>query len=162
MRADALNQSTDLVQAGVVFNDAVRFSQGLWSLTGSGNQNPTLGSYTTDLHAVQNDIAAILAAPGDATVGGQAFTLNGTDTAVLTNIQSQLGTLITTAGQTTNAATMTAAAQTLHAVQNEILQEINNDPHIAAALNNVQFVGNTGATDVAFQNVPAGADDPAA
>ncbi|MBV8575533.1 MAG: hypothetical protein JOZ58_10935, partial [Acetobacteraceae bacterium] len=29
VRADALNQSTDLVQAGVVFNDAVRISSGL-------------------------------------------------------------------------------------------------------------------------------------
>jgi hypothetical protein len=162
VRTNALNQSTDLVQAGVVFNDAVRISEGLFALAGSGNSNPFLGSYTTDLHAVQNDIAAILAAPGDATVGGQAFALNGTDTAVLTNIQSQLGTLITAAGQSTNAATLTAAYQTIHAVQNEILQEVNNDPHIAAALNNVQFLANTGANDVAFQNVPAGADDPAA
>src|SRR5215471_19139968 len=142
VRADALNQSTDLVQAGVVFNDAVRFSQGLWSLTGSGNQNPTLASYTTDIHAVQNDIAAMLAKPGDVTVAGQAFTLNTTDTAVLTNIQSQLGTLITAAGQTTNAATLSAADQTIHAVQNEILQEVNNDAHLSAALNNVQFLAN--------------------
>src|SRR5215831_16483828 len=162
VRDDALNQTTDLVQAGVVFNDAVRFSQGLWSLTGSGNQNPTLASYTTDIHAVQNDIAAMLGNPGDVTVAGQAFALNTTDTAVLTNIQSQLGTLITAAAQTTNAATLSAADQTLHAVQNEILGEINNDAHISAALNNVPFLANTGANDVAFQNLPAGADDPAA
>ncbi len=162
VRADALNQSSDLVQAGVVFNDAVRASLGLFNLSGSGNQNPFLGSYTTDIHAVQNDIAAMLATPGAVTLGGQAFTLNTTDTAVLTNVQAQLGTLLTAAAQTTNAATMSAADQTLHAVQNEILQEINNDPHIAAALNNVTFMANTGANDVAFQNVPAGADDPAA
>ena len=162
VRADALNQSTDLVQAGVVFNDAVRISEGLFSLSGSGNQNPFLGSYTTDIHAVQNDIAATLATPGNVTLGGQTFTLNTTDTAVLTNIQSQLGALLTAAGQTTNAATLSAADQTLHAVQTEILQAINNDPHIAAALNNVTFMANTGANDVAFQNVPAGADDPAA
>jgi trimeric autotransporter adhesin len=162
VRSNALNQSTDLVQTGVVFNDAVRLSTGLFSLSGSGNQNPFLGEYTTDIHAVQNDIAAILANPGNATLGGNAFTLNTTDTAVLTNIQSQLGGLITAAGQTTNAATISAADQTLHAVQTEILQEINNDPHISAALNNVQFLANTGANDVAFQNVPAGADDPAA
>ncbi|HTC96527.1 MAG TPA: hypothetical protein VK734_02320, partial [Bradyrhizobium sp.] len=129
VRADALNQSTDLVQAGVVFNDAVRASTGLFSLSGSGNQNPFLGSYTTDIHAVQNDIAAMLATPAGVTLGGQAFALNTTDTAVLTNIQSQLGTLLTAAPQTTNAATLTAADQTLHAVQSEILQEINNDPH---------------------------------
>jgi trimeric autotransporter adhesin len=162
VRADALNQSSDLVQAGVVFNDAMRASTGLFSLSGSGNQNPFLGAYTTDIHAVQNDIAAMLATPAAVTLGGQAFTLNTTDTALLTNVESQLGTLLTAAAQTTNAATLTAADQTLHAVQNEILQEINNDPHIAAALNNVTFLANTGATDVGFQNTPGGADDPAA
>src|ERR1700716_109708 len=162
VRADALNHSTDLVQAGVVFNDAVRASLGLFNLSGSGNANPFLGSYTTDIHAVQNDIAAMLATPAGVTLGGQAFTLNTTDTAVLTNIEGQLGTLLAAAPQTTNAATLTAADQTLHAVQTEILQEINNDPHIAAALNNVTFLANTGALDVAFQNTPAGADDPAA
>ena len=63
VRSAALNQSTDLVQAGVVFNDAVRASTGLFNLSGSGNQNPFLGAYTTDIHAVQNDIAAMLATP---------------------------------------------------------------------------------------------------
>jgi trimeric autotransporter adhesin len=162
VREDALNQSTDLVQAGVVFNDAVRASTGLFSLSGSGNQNPFLASYTTDIHAVQNDIAAMLLPQASVTLGGEAFTLSTTDIANLTNVQSQLGTLLTAAAQTTSPATMTAADQTLHAVQGEILQEINNDPHIAAALNNVQFLANTGANDVAFQNTPAGADDPAA
>src|SRR5450755_772612 len=162
VRADAINQSSDLVQAGVVFNDAVRLSTGLFNLSGSGNQNPFLGEYTTDIHAVQNDIAAMLATPAGVTLGGEAFALNTTDTAVLTNVQSQLGTLLTAAPQTTNAATLTAADQTLHAVQNEILQEINNDPHLAAALNNVPFLAKTSAHDVAFQNTPAGADDPAA
>ena len=150
------------MQAGVVFNDAVRASTGLFNLSGSGNQNPFLGIYTTDIHAVQNDIAAMLATPGAVTLGGKAFTLNTTDTAVLTSVQAQLGTLLTAAAQTTNATTMVAADQTLHAVQNEILQEINNDPHIAAALNQVTFMANTGANDVGFQNTPAGADDPAA
>ena len=162
VRADALNHSTDLVQAGVVFNDAVRASLGLFNLSGSGNSNPFLGSYTTDIHAVQNDITAMLTTPGGVTLGGQAFALTATDTAVLTNIQGQLGTLLAAAPQTTNAATLSAADQTLHAVQNEILQEINNDPHIAAALNNVPFLAKTSALDVAFQNLPAGADDPAA
>jgi uncharacterized protein YkvS len=162
VRADALNLSTDVVQAGVVFNDAVRLSTGLFNLSGSGNQIPFLGEYTTDIHAVQNDIAAMLANPGHVTLGGQTFALNTTDTAVLTSVQGQLGTLLTAAAQTTNAATLTAADQTLHAVQNQILQEINNDPHLAAGLNNVTFLANTGADDVAFQNTPAGADDPAA
>src|SRR5438105_501691 len=130
VRADALNQSTDLVQAGVVFNDAVRISLGLFTTTGSGNANPFLSSYTTDIHAVQNDIAAMLANAGNVTLGGKAFTLNATDTAVLTNVQAQLGMLLTAAPQTTNAATLTAASQTLHTVQAQILQEINGDPHL--------------------------------
>src|SRR6202051_3892784 len=92
VRSAALNQSTDLVQAGVVFNDAVRSSEGLFNLTGSGNQNPFLGAYTTDIHAVQNDIAAMLAAPANVTLGGHAFALNTTDIANLTAVQAQLGT----------------------------------------------------------------------
>jgi len=161
VRTDALVQSKDLVQAGVVFNDAVRASTGLFSLSGSGNQNPFLGSYISDIHAVQSDITAMLADPGHVTLGGQAFTLNATDTAVLTTVNSQLTTLFTAAAQTTNAATMATAEQTIHAVQTEILQEINNDPHLAAGLQNVTFLANTGGHDVAFQNVPAGADDAA-
>jgi hypothetical protein len=161
VRTDALNQSTDLVQAGVVFNDAIRDSTGLFSLSGSGNQNPFLGAYISDIHAVQNDITAMLASPGHVTLGGQAFTLNTTDIANLTNIEGQLGTLLTAAAQNTNAATMVAANQTIHAVQSEILQEINGDQHIAAGLNNVPFMGGAGAMDVGFQNTPAGADDPA-
>ncbi|CCE01177.1 hypothetical protein [Bradyrhizobium sp. STM 3809] len=160
-RTSALNLSTDLVQAGAVFNDAVRISLGLYSGSqGSGNSNTFLSSYTTDIHAVQNDIAAILANPNDVTIGGQTFTLNSTDVAVLTNVQTQLGTLLTAAAQTTNATTMSAASQTVHMLQTEILSEINNDAHLSAALNNVTFTANTGATDVAFQNLPAGADDP--
>jgi len=163
VRANAINPTVDLVQAGVVFNDAVRISLGLFSTPqNSGNSNPFLSSYTTDIHAVQNDIAAMLAAPGTVTLGGQAFTLNTTDTAVLTNVQAQLSTILNAAPMTTAAGTLAAADQTIHAVQLEILGEINNDPHLAAALNNVTFAANTGATDVAFQNVPAGADDPAA
>jgi hypothetical protein len=161
VRTSALNLSTDLVQAGVVFNDAIRSSTGLFSLSGSGNQNPFLGAYVSDIHAVQSDINAMLANPGHVTLGGQAFTLNTTDTAVLTSVSGQLTSLLTAAAQTTNAATMAAADQTIHAVQAEILQEINNDPHIAAGLQNVPFMATTGAKDVGFQNLPAGADDAA-
>jgi trimeric autotransporter adhesin len=75
VRSAALNLSTDLVQAGAVFNDAVRDSTGLFNLSGSGNQNPFLGAYTTDIHAIQNDIAAMLANAGNVTLGGQAFAL---------------------------------------------------------------------------------------
>ncbi|MBV9978896.1 hypothetical protein [Bradyrhizobium sp.] len=162
VRADAINQTTDLLQAGVVFNDAVRLSLGLFSTPqNSGNSNPFLTSYTTDVHAVQNDIAAMLANPGNVTINGNAFKLNATDTAVLTNIQGQLGQLLAAAPQTTNAATVAQADQTLHAVQSEILQEIQGDAHLSAALNNVTFMANTGANDVAFQSLPAGNDSAA-
>ena len=70
-------------------------------------------------------------------------------------------TLLNAAPQTTNAATLTAADQTIHDVQAQILQEIDQAPHLAAALANVPFMANTGATDVAFQSLPAGADDAA-
>src|SRR3954469_6068427 len=56
VRANGINPTVDLVQAGVVFNDAARISLGLFSTPqNSGNSNPFLGSYTTDIHAVQND-----------------------------------------------------------------------------------------------------------
>src|SRR5512140_2532744 len=112
VRASALNLSTDLVQAGVVFNDAVRISTGLFSTPqNSGNSNPFLGSYTTDLHAVQNDINAMLANPGYITIGGKAFTLNATDTAVLTQVSNEITTLINAAPNTTNPATLAEADQ---------------------------------------------------
>jgi len=162
VRASAINQTTDLLQAGVVFNDAARASLGLFSTpANSGNSNPFLNSYTTDVHAVQNDIAAMLANPGNVTINGNAFKLNATDTAVLTNIQGQLGQLLAAAPQTTNAATVAQADATLHAVQSEILTEIQGDAHLSAALNNVTFMANTGANDVAFQSLPAGNDSAA-
>ncbi|MBV8698219.1 MAG: hypothetical protein JO052_10235 [Bradyrhizobium sp.] len=162
VRASAINQTTDLLQAGVVFNDAARLSLGLFSTPqNSGNSIPFLGEYTTDIHAVQNDIAAMLANPGTVTINGNAFTLNATDTAVLTNVQAQLGQLLAAAPQTTNAATLAAADQTIHNVQAQILQEINGDAHLSAALNNVTFMANTGANDVAFQSLPAGNDSTA-
>jgi len=162
VRASAINQTTDLLQAGVVFNDAVRLSTGLFSTpAGSGNQIPFLGEYTTDIHAVQNDIAAMLAAPGTVTINGNAFTLNATDTAVLTNVQAQLGQILAAAPGTQNAGTLGAADATIHQVQTQILQEIHNDPHLSGALNNVTFMAGTGANDVAFQALPAGNDSAA-
>src|SRR5690348_13732960 len=115
VRASAINQTTDLLQAGVVFNDAVRFSQGLFATPqNSGNSNPFLGSYTTDIHAVQNDIAAMLADQGNVTINGNAFALSQTDATVLANVQAQLGQLLAAAPQTTNPATLATADQTLH------------------------------------------------
>src|SRR6201993_3717506 len=121
VRADAINQTTDLLQAGVVFNDAARLSLGLFSTPqNSGNLNPFLGSYTTDIHAVQNDIAAMLADPGNVTLGGQGFTLNATDVQVLTSVQAQLTTILNAAPQTTSTATLAAADQIIHDTQVQI------------------------------------------
>ena len=162
-RANALNLSTDLVQAGVVFNDAVRISLGLLLRQPGQRQLEPVPVELHDRHpcgAERHRRDPRQSRP--VTLGGQTFTLSSTDTAVLTNVQAQLSTLLTAAAQTTNATTMTAASQTIHALQQEILGEINNDAHLSAALNNVTFMSNTGATDVAFQNLPAGADDPAA
>jgi trimeric autotransporter adhesin len=160
MRTTALAQSEDLVQAGVVFNDATRLLEGgLWSTPAdNNNQQAYLGMYTTDLHAVSNDVAAILANPAGTTVGGVAYTPTTTDIATLTEIQGQLQTLITEAPQSVGNA---SAEQTVHALHTEILSEIAGDSTLAAAINNVQFTSGTGANDVGFQLLPAGADDPA-
>lgn len=78
VRDDALNLSTDLAQAGAVFNDATRLADGgLWSSPADDNNQPAyLGMYTTDIHAVSNDIAAILADPAAMTIGGTAYAIN--------------------------------------------------------------------------------------
>src|SRR5215472_4007288 len=91
-RGTALDLSTDLSQAGVVFNDATRLLDGgLWSKPAdSNNQAAYLGLYTTDIHAVLNDVNAALANPGSVTVGGTAYTLSAQDTAALTQVQGQL------------------------------------------------------------------------
>ena len=46
-------------------------------------------------------------------------------------------------------------------MQTEILNEVAGDPSLAAALNNVQYATGTGANNVGFEALPAGADDPA-
>jgi trimeric autotransporter adhesin len=160
MRTTALAQSEDLVQAGVVFNDATRLLEGgLWSTPAdNSNQQAYLGMYTSDLHAVSNDIAAILANPAGTTVGGVAYTPTTTDIATLTEIQGQLQTLITEAPQSVGNA---SAEQTVHALQTQILNEVAVDPTLAAAIDQVQYASATGANNVGFEPLPAGADDPA-
>ena len=76
----ALNTSTDLAQAGAVFNDAVRLSEGgLWSgsttveAASADNQQPYEPMYVQDINTVQADVSAMLANPGAITVGGQAI-----------------------------------------------------------------------------------------
>ncbi len=164
VRDDALNLSTDLAQAGAVFNDATRLADGgLWSSPADNNNQPAyLGMYTTDLHAVSADIAAMLADPAAMTIGGVAYAPSTTDTATLTEIEGQLQTLLSTAPQALgNSHAEVQAQQTVHALQTEILSEVAGDPTLAAALNNVQYATGTGANNVGFEALPAGADDPA-
>src|ERR1700760_2501693 len=163
VRDDALASSTDLAQAGAVFNDAVRLSDGgLWSTPADDSNQPAyLGMYTTDLNAVSDDIAAMLANPGTMTIGGGAYTPSATDTADLTEIQSQLQTLLTAAPDAIgNTHAEVQAQQTVHALQSEILNEVAGDPALSAALNNVSYATGTGANNVGFEALPAGADDP--
>ena len=65
VRDDALGLSTDLAQAGAVFNDSTRLLDGgLWSTPAdSNNQVAYLGMYTTDINAVLDDVNAALANP---------------------------------------------------------------------------------------------------
>jgi hypothetical protein len=164
VRDDALGLSTDLAQAGAVFNDATRLADGgLWSSPAdSSNQPAYLGMYTTDINAVSDDIAAILANPAATTIGGVAYAPSTTDVATLTEIEGQLQTLLANAPQAVgNSHAEVLAQQSVHALQTEILNEIGGDPALSAALNNVQYATGTGADNVGFQALPAGADDPA-
>jgi trimeric autotransporter adhesin len=166
VRADALNLTTDLAQAGAVYNDATRLLDGgLWSQPAdAANQQAYLGMYTTDITAVSDDIAAMLANPAAMTIGGVAYTPTAADTATLTQIQSQLQTLLTTAPNAVgNSHAAITAQETLHTVQTEILNEIAGDTALAQALGNVSYLNpGTGANDVGFQALPTGADDAAA
>ena len=164
VRDDALASSTDLAQAGAVFNDATRLADGgLWSSPADSNNQPAyLGMYTTDINAVSDDIAAILANPAAMTIGGVAYAPSTTDVATLTEIEGQLQTLLANAPNAVgNSHAEVLAQQSVHALQTEILSEIGGDPALSSALNNVQYATGTGANNVGFEALPAGADDPA-
>jgi len=127
MRDSALGSSTDLVQAGVVFNDATRLLEGgLWSKPAdSSNQQNYSSMYTTDIHAVLSDISAVLANPAATTVGGVAYTPSANDIATLTEIQGQLQTLLTEAPHAVgHSASAVHAQQSLHTLQTEIINEV--------------------------------------
>ena len=120
VRDDALGLSTDLAQAGAVFNDATRLADGgLWSSPAdSSNQPAYLGMYTTDINAVSDDIAAILANPAATTIGGVAYTPSTTDVAALTEIEGQLQTLLANAPQAVgNSHAEVLAQQSVHALR---------------------------------------------
>lgn len=164
VRDIALAPSTDLAQAGAVFNDATRLLDGgLWSTPAdSNNQIAYLGMYTTDIHAALNDINAMLASPASVTVGGAVLDLADEDTAVLTQVQGQLQTLITLAnGSVGNSATAATNQELIHATQASILNEINGDATLAHGLAGATYEGGTGADNAGFQALPTGADDAA-
>ncbi len=130
----ALNTSTDLAQAGAVFNDAVRLSDGgLWSgstsleAASADNQQPYEPMYVQDINAVQADVSAMLANQGAITVGGQSIS----DAALggeLSEIQGQLATLAHEAPLSVGTSAAAAEAQnTIALTQQEILGEVNGD-----------------------------------
>src|SRR5882724_5285889 len=160
-RTDAINLSTDLAQAGTVYNDATRLLDGgLWNTPADANNQPAfLGMYTTDITAVLDDVTAALANPNGVTVSGNAFTLADADTAVLQQVQGQLQTLLTQAPLSIGTGADAAAAQQmLHTTQMDILNEINGDAALATALGANRFPTGTGANNVGFQALPAGSD----
>jgi hypothetical protein len=142
VRDSALGQSTDLVQAGVMFNDATRLLEGgLWNQPAdTSNQQNYSSMYQADITAVSDDIWAILANPAATTIGGAAYTPSPTDVATLTGIEGQLQTLLTTAPNAAgNSASAVQAQQTPHALQTEIINEVANDLSLAAAVNQVRY-----------------------
>lgn len=165
VRDDALALSTDLAQAGVVFNYATRLLDGgLWKTPAdSHNQAAYLGMYTTDIHSVLDDVNAALANPNGVTVSGNAYALSAADTAVLSQVQGQLEVLLNEAPQSVgNSRSATTAQELLHTTQMSILNEINGDPALAAALNANPYPSSTGANNVGFQSLPSGSDNAAA
>jgi hypothetical protein len=165
----ALNISTDLAQAGAVFNDAVRLSEGgLW--TGSTtlesasafNQQPYEYMYVQDINAVEADVNGMLANPNAVTVGGQTIS----DPALAGELSAMLGQLATLAHEAPlsvgTSAAAAAAQGTVALTQQEILGEVNGDATLTAALNAAAYQGGTGFTNVGFQQLPTGSDTPAA
>jgi hypothetical protein len=165
----ALNVSTDLAQAGAVFNDAVRLSEGgLWTgstsleTAAANNEQPYEPMYVQDINAVQADVNAMLANPNAITVGGQAIS----DTALtgeLQTIQGQLATLLQEAPLSVGTSAAAATAQgTIALTQQQILSEVNGDATLAQALNAAAYQSGTGFTNVGFQALPTGSDTPTA
>jgi len=162
-RAGALGQTTnDLEQAGLVFNDAVRLSNGgLWLQPADDNNQLNYASmYEADIGILQQDIASAIA--NGATVNGVAVTPSNANT--LTEIQGQLAELAAAAPNAVGTSAAAAQAQgVLHTNEQLILSEIAGDANLqnALAANGVMNDG-TGAVDQGFQALPAQAADNAA
>ena len=137
---------------------------GLWSTPADNHNQPAyLGMYNTDIQAVLNDVNAALANPNGIAVGGAAFTPTAQDTAVLTQVQGQLQTLLNEAPLSIGHGQAAANAQAmLHTTQTSILSEIANDPALVTALGNASYQSAAGTTDTGFQALPTGSDSAAA
>jgi hypothetical protein len=164
----ALNTSTDLAQAGAVFNDAIRLSDGgLWTgstqleASSASNEQPYEPMYLQDINAVQADVGAMLANPNAITVGGQAIT----DPALISELQTIQGQLATLQHEAPlsvgNSAAEVAAQGTIALTQQQILSEVNGDATLATALNGAAYQSGTGFTNVGFQPLPTGSDSAA-
>ena len=168
-RATALGTTTDdLGQAGLIFNDAVRLSDGgLWSQPADNNNQLNYASmYEADISVLKADIASAIAAEqannGAVTVNGTTVTPSNANT--LSEILGQLDALAGAAPNAVgNSAAAIAAQGVLHTNEQLILSEVANDANLqnALAANGVTNPG-TGATDQGFQALAAQAADDAA
>jgi hypothetical protein len=155
-RATALGATTnDLGQAGIIFNDAVRLSNGgLWSQpTDNNNQQNYLSQYEADVSILKADITSAIA--NGVTVNSVAVAPSNADT--LTEIQGQLDALAAAVQHAVgNAAAAIAAQGILHNNEQLILSEVANDTNLqnALAANGIMNDG-TGAVDQGFQALPA-------
>jgi hypothetical protein len=162
-RATALGEVTnELGQAGIIFNDAVRLSNGgLWSQPADDNNQQNYASqYEADISVVKADVASAIA--NGATVNGVSVTPSDANT--LAEIQGQLATIATAAPHAVgNSAAAVQAEGVLHTNEQLILGEIANDGNLQQALaaSGVMNDG-TGTVDQGFQALPAQAADDAA
>jgi len=168
-RATALGATTnDLEQAGLIFNDAVRLSDGgLWSQPADNNNQLNYASmFEADIGILKTDIAAAIADEqannGAVTVNGMTVTPSNANT--LTEILGQLDALAGAAPNAVgNSAAAIAAQGVLHTNEQAILTEIANDTNLQNALAGGAVTNpGTGATDQGFQALPAQAADDAA
>jgi hypothetical protein len=162
-RATALGEVTnELGQAGIIFNDAVRLSNGgLWSQPADDNNQQNYASqYEADISVVKADVASAIA--NGATVNGVSVTPSDANT--LAEIQGQLAAIATAAPHAVgNSAAAVQAEGVLHTNEQLILGEIANDGNLQQALaaSGVMNDG-TGTVDQGFQALPAQAADDAA
>lgn len=147
--------TTDLAQAGQLFNDAVNLSVG-------GITQANAAQYQSDIASALAIVDAAMA--NGATVNGVAVT--PTDPALLLNLHTDLSVLAGAAPGTfaspTNPLSQVVFNESLvHSYETSILSAVNSDPSLSTALAaNPSTDPHTGASVVGFQPLPTAADDP--